>query len=461
LLCHQRGKAEGCLRSRRGVLADWLTHTNATCKYYYKTLITILVILLSVAGLHAQSIFSFYGPADAASQRDVYGEGMGGTGSGDLFRINTGYVNPATSVSQTRAYFSTAISMGNMSYSDGGAVKAADSQFYLPYFNVVFPFKQSRFGFQYQNIASGNLHITSPEFTDPIAESGTLTETQDVKFSLYKAGLFWANRNKYLHFGVGLNYMFGHHITESKQDFSESSMKDSAYKVDKAFRNPMFTLGFAKNFDDVSFGLSANYPLEMKGETLFTHNGTEEDLGKDTIFQYPPSANFGVTYKLSERFYWSLDADYELWGDTNNFENPVNTARIGTGFSWSGIPLSKVFLWKFPMRAGVSYRNLPFQINNNNINEMAYHMGFSIPLKLYDSYLDVAGKLYYRGNAADTKYEENGFLLSIGIKGFDFMRTPPNRKPPREIPRTFDDRTNQRGSGQRGQRPEGEGGNRE
>jgi len=422
--------------------------------------ILLFLTLLLLSTLHAQSIFSFYGPADATSQRDVYGEGMGGTGSGDLFRINTGYLNPATSVSQTRTYFSTAISMGNISYSDGNTLKSTDNQFYLPYFNVVFPFKQSRFGFQYQNIASGNLNITSPLQNDLL--TGDYTETQDIRFSLYKAGLFWANRNKHLHFGVGLNYIFGHHIKEAKQDFDDTLMKDSAFKVDKSFRNPMFTLGIAKNWDDLSFGLSANYPLEMRGETLFTHNNIEEALGADAIFEYPPSANFGITYKLSEMFYWSTDIDYELWGNTNNFDNPVNTARIGTGFSWAGIPLSKVFFWKFPLRAGVSYRNLPFQIDNNNVNEISYHMGVSVPLKLYDSYLDVAGKLYYRGNASETKYEENGFLLSIGIKGFDFMRTPPNRKPPREIPRTFDERTNQRGSGQRGQRPaEGEGENRE
>jgi len=432
-------------------LADWLTHTSV--KYIC---ITFLFLML-ISCLPAQSIFSFYGPADATSQRDVYGEGMGGTGSGDLFRLNTAYVNPATSVSQTRAYFSTAVSMGNMSYSDGKTPKATDNQFYLPYFSVVFPFKQSRFGFQYQNIASGNLNTTSP-----YNEDEGYIETQAVRFSLYKAGLFWANRNRYLHFGVGLNYLFGHHIMESKQDFDDSSLKDSAFKVDKSFRNPMFTLGIAKNWDNLSLGLSANYPLEMKGETLFTHNNIEEALGNDANFEYPPSANFGITYKLSEMFYWSTDVDYELWGNTNNFENPVHTARIGTGFSWSGMPLSKVFFWKFPLRAGVSYRNLPFQINNNNVNETSYHMGVSIPLKLYDSYLDVAGKLYYRGNASQTKYEENGFLLSIGIKGFDFMRTPPNRKTPREIPRTFDERTNQRGTGRRDQRPpETEGGNRE
>jgi len=404
-----------------------------------KRLLLLIIYTVALHALHAQSAFSFYGPADFSSQRDTYGEGMGGTGSGDLFRVNTGYINPATSVSNTRAYFSTAVSMGNVTYGDGTAT-ANDSQFFLPYFNAVFIYKQNRYGFQYQNISSGNINTT--KVGTPLAASEPVTDTLNKKFSLYKAGVFWANRNSNLHFGAAINYIFGHDVTSARQSTGVSSDTDSSFEVEKSFRNPMLTLGVAKNYENLSWGISASYPLELQGETIFRNNSVQDELDEKAFFQYPPSANLGLTYKLSDMFYFSADADYELWGDTENFENPVNTLRTGVGVSWSGLPLSKVFFWKFPVRAGVSYRNLPFTVNDNYINEIGYHFGFSIPLKSYDSYLDIAAKYYTRGEAnvvvsgdSQHEYEDKGFLLTVGLKGFDFFRTPPNRKAPRDIPR--------------------------
>jgi len=402
----------------------------------FRTLLCILILFGAFYALSAQSAFSFLGPSDFASQRDVYGEGMGGTGSGDLFRINTGYVNPATSVSNTRAYFSTAISMGNVTYGDD-TVTAKDDQFYLPYFNAAVLYKQNRYGFQYQNIASANINTVT------LDADGTKNSIQR-QFSLYKAGLFWANRNKYLHFGVGINYLFGHENTYIYQKPGVATMHYSQYEVEKSFRNPMFTLGIAKNHENISWGLSTSYSLDLEGETIFLNNTTKDTLDVKTVYQYPPTVNMGVTYKLSDMFYVSADGDYELWSRTENFDNPVDSIRLGIGGSWAGLPLSKVFFWKFPVRAGISYRNLPFKVENNYVNEMGYHFGFSIPLKSYDSYLDIATKYYTRGDVNTTIYKDTGFLLSIGIRGFDFFRTPPNRKTPREIPKTTEERENER-----------------
>jgi len=404
-----------------------------------KKLLIITILHTIVLTISAQSAFSFYGPADYSSQRDVYGEAMGGTGSGDLFRVNTGYINPATSVSNTRTYFSTAVSMGNVTYGDGLS-STKDNQFYLPYFNAVFLYKQNRYGFAYQNIASGNINTA-------LKEGDGTENTLNKKFSLYKAGVFWANRNPNLNFGVAINYLFGHDVTFARQSFENASDTPSTFEIENSFRNPMFTFGITKNYENLSWGFVANYPLELQGETVFRNNTVNDELNEKAVFQYPPSANVGLTYKINDMFYVSADADYELWGQTDSFENPVDTIRSGVGFSWSGIPLSKVFFWKFPVRAGVSYRNLPFQVNDNNINEIAYHMGFSIPLKSYDSYLDIAGKYYTRGDASTTGYEDTGFLLSIGIKGFDFFRTPPNRKAPRDVPKTYEDQAAERGRG--------------
>jgi hypothetical protein len=405
--------------------------------YMKRAIIFYLLILVGIV-LHAQSAFSFYGPPDIAFQRDAFGEGMGGTGAGDLFRVNTSLINPALSVTTGRTYFSSAISMGNVNYRDSEGNSFGDSQFYLPYFNVIFPHKQNRFGFHYQHISSGNLNSEARFGSDADIFAGS--EISKVEFSMYKAGVFWANRNRRLHFGTGVSYLFGHHVMYAGQDFDDPEMTSSAFEVEKTFRNPTFTIGVAKSHDNVSWGLAGNYPLELKGDTTFRANAPFSQTETGAVYEYPASVNFGLTYRLSELFRLSTDFDYEFWERTENFANPVNTTRCGVGIAWDAIPHSKKFLAVFPVRAGLSYRNLPFKVENNLVHEWAYHFGVSLPLKQYDSYIDVATKFFNRGDANKTNYEENGFLLTFGIHGFDFLRKPPNRKTPRDIPRTFEDR---------------------
>jgi hypothetical protein len=409
----------------------------------------IILIFLSICGiLTAQSIFSFYGPADIAYQRDAFGEGMGGTGAGDLFRVNTNLVNPALSVTVNRTYFSTAVSMGNISYRDSGGGSFTDNQFYLPYFSLVFPYKQNRFGFHYQNMASGNLDTQSTSSVDfdtnlPVAPGSTnITQSENVALSMYKAGIFWANRNRIMHFGLGLNYVFGHDIRHSGLAFEQPGLANSSFEIENSFQNPAISVGVAKIFGDLSTGFAVNIPFDFKGETTFKTNqpNPKDPISENSKFELPYQTTVGLTYRVNDMFFISADADYEGWGSTDSFQNSVDTYRLGVGASWSGRPLSRVFLAKFPVRAGLSYRNLPFRVNDNLVHETAYHFGVSLPLKQYDSYMHVATKFFSRGNANKTDYEENGFLLTFGVHGFDFLRTPPNRKMHRDIPRPFDER---------------------
>jgi hypothetical protein len=402
--------------------------------------------------LTAQSIFTFYGPPDFTFTRDTYGEGMGGTGAGDLFRVNTSFVNPAISTSIGRTYFTTAVSMGTVTYSDQNQNSFSDNHFSIPYFNIVFPYKQSRFGFHYQNISASilNTQAQATIFDGDIP----LIEEQKIETSMFRAGLFWANRNQVLNFGVGLNYIFGHDIRFSQQDFDDPSLVNSRFEVEKQFRNPSATVGVAKNFGKVSSGLAGSLPLSLKGESYFRGNSLDMDEEEQAVYELPAHINFGLTYKLTNLVFLSTDIDYDMWGQTANFDDPKDTIRLGLGVAWAGMPMSKKFLAKFPARAGISYRNLPFEVNNNSINEVAYHFGLSLPLKQYDSYLDIATKFYSRGNAKNTLYEENGFTLTFGIHGFDFIRTPPNRKVHRDIPRTDAQRGAQRERGGEGGRPQ-------
>ena len=412
-----------------------------------------ILILIMFDVLHTQSVFSFYGPADILYQRDAYGEGMGGTGAGDMYRINTNLVNPALSTTVNRVYFSTGITIGTNFYTYNHGIKNSDSQFSLPYFTLVFPYRQHRFGFHYTNLASAGMK-SKKEYEEPMID-GYVTLKNETTFSLYRAGVFYANRNKRLNFGVGANYLFGNDSINSSQSFDSPQLTDSKINTENRFQNPMFNIGISKNMGSFSFGMAASYPMELTGTSNVETNSGSAKSG-DASFEYPATATFGMTYRLTDYFFLSTDFDYEMWGNTNSFENSVDAMRLGAGLSWAGIPHTRKFLLIFPFRAGMSYRNLPFTVSDSYIHEIAYHLGISLPLRGYDSYMEVATKFYNRGNIiSETDFSENGFLITVGLHGFDFFRRPPNRKMPRDIPKTFEEQAAERSGGRRSH-PEGE-----
>ena len=398
-----------------------------------KRLLLCFLIVLIGCLLTAQSIYSFYGPAEISYQRDTFGSGMGGVGIGDLFRHNTTLLNPALSTTIDRVHFSTAVSMGNIYYKDAENHTFRDDQVFLPYFNIIIPVSNHRFGVHYQNISSGKLDTEKQlevSFDDEIFE---VTEIQRQAYTLFKAGLFYAHKNDIVNFGLGLNYMFGHNVRFSQQRFDELDYLSGRFEIEHTFSNPSFDIGLAKIYKNISTGVSFSLPVDLKGDNYFKTNTLNEHQG-DAVYEYPARAALGITYKILDNVFITTDFDVELWGDTNNFENSVDTYRAALGMSWEGNRHSRNFLAQIPFRAGISTRNLPFEINGHQIYEMAYYSGLSFPLKQYESYLQVAFKYFTRGDELKHEYSEDGFLFTIGTSGFDFFTRRTDRKAPRDIP---------------------------
>lgn len=64
----------------------------------------LLILCISITVLGANSVFSFDGMAEQNTGADVYGKGMGETGSADLFRINQSTSNPSLMVSANKVF---------------------------------------------------------------------------------------------------------------------------------------------------------------------------------------------------------------------------------------------------------------------------------------------------------------------------------------------------------------------
>lgn len=396
-------------------------------KYKYAILILLFSTLLS-----ANSIFSFDGFPLQFYGNDVYGLGMGETGSGDLFRINTNYVNPSLTTTSNKVTFSTAVSMGYVWYEDDNNSFQADG-LYFPYFTINLPLNNHKFAFSFNSFASGNLENE----LERDWEDYDYTEINRINSSIYKIDLIYALQNKYLNLGLAVNYYIGHRTRYWKADFSDTELIDPKYELEKNFKKPSYSVGVSRKMGDFSWGLSYNAAVELQGDMIFKygHPPYEDMLFEDTFYglELPARYTAGLTWRWKDYLKTSIDVYYDLWEDTENYHK--NTYKIAAGFAYD--PLSGYGKWyeRIPLRVGAYYRELPFAVNDSKIMENAVSVGASIPLKSSNKKLDLAVSYVIRGDLAKHDLRDRSLFFSIGITGFDIFSKRMRRTEHRDIPK--------------------------
>ncbi|MCK4311140.1 MAG: hypothetical protein KAW88_00215 [Candidatus Cloacimonetes bacterium] len=401
----------------------------------YRFLIILIIVSTSLLG---NSIFSFEGMPVQYYGNDVYGLGMGETGSADLFRINPNFTNPSISISTNKVLFSTAVSMGYMWYKDDQGNKFRDDGLYFPYFTIAVPIRNHRFAFSFNTTSSGNLEnerITTWESS--FGDTLEYTEINRLSSNIYKADAIYSFKNPYINFGIALNYYIGHRIRYWKLDFDDIDYTDAKYEIEKTFKNPGFSLGMSKKYGNISFGAVYSSFAKLEGETKFKYGHAPYadtlDLADDFLFEVPQKISGGITWKFLEKYKASFDAYYEIWEETNSYKN--NSYKFGFGLAYD--PLSGYGMWyeRIPLRIGGYIRELPFEKNNEKIMEQALTFGFSIPLKSPNKKIELALKYLTRGDVDKHGISDKSLIFSFGITGFDIFKKRPKKIEHRDIPK--------------------------
>lgn len=389
---------------------------------------TIFLITLS---LSATSVFSFYGMPESFTGHDAIGMGMGDTGVGNTFRQNLSISNPSLMTKNMYTVFSTAFSFGN-STSKGDAGSFDGDQNMFPYFSMLLPYKQHRFAVNYSSVCNG-IFASELAYTDP--EGLAVTEVQSVDQSIFRTDQAYANKNRILDFGAGIAYFFGHDITFSSKKFGTDSLTTAKYEIENDYKAPAIFFGVSKTIQDkYSFGFSYLMPVTLKGDrTSKTIALTLSD--GDAEFEMPAKYSLGAAYKINSFCDLAIDFDFEDWTTVNSLKNPEKAWRTAFGIEYAGNKETTNFFKKMAYRTGFSYRILPFKVNNNSVGEISGTFGLSLPIKNHDSRLDLALKIFKRGNTSDNSFEDSGFLITVGTLGFDIFSKPKDRRGHRDIPK--------------------------
>ena len=392
----------------------------------------LLITALMAALLSGNSVFSFAGIPIQNYGNDTYGRGMGDTGSGDLFRINTDYLNPSVATTSNKVTLSTAVTLGYIQYKDPSGNYRADG-IYFPYFTAAVPIGNHKFAFSFNTFGSGNLENEKLVQLDDF----TYDEINRINTSLYKIDLIYALKNKYLNLGFSVNYYLGHRTRYWKADFDDSEMIDSKYEVEKNFKNPGYTAGISRKIGNMSFGFSYISKVDMEGDVIYKygHPPYADTLLSDTDYGFDMPARYaaGLTIRWKDHLKTSVDVYYDLWEDTEEYDK--NTMKIAVGFAYD--PLSGYGKWyeRIPFRFGGYIRELPFEVNDEKIMEQAINLGTSIPLKSSNKKIDLSVSYLIRGDLDKHELQDNSLLFSIGVTGFDIFSKRVKRTEHREIPR--------------------------
>jgi hypothetical protein len=400
----------------------------------------LLILLLNLAALPliaGNSILSFDGYPIQYFGKDIYSLGMGDTGASDIFRNNTGYANPAMHNMNNRSLFSTGILPGYNAYrsrdSLGTESRYIDNSLDFPFFSLSIPLKRHRLGFQFSSYTAGTV-ANEREFLLP--DSTEITEEHGMDRYIYRVDLIYSVSLGRHNLGVSGNYYFGHEVRDFTQT-SEAWLYNTHEEIARDYKNPSFTAGYLYHWDKIALGAHYTMGVTLKGEEVrsSTHE-TEDPVAYE--FKVPSQYAVSVTALPYPEFKVAADAHYETW-------SAIDTAKYTDGYK-AGLGLAyepeaaneRRGLLSLPWRTGISWRHLPFEVDDQEVSELALSLGASLPLKGDVNRIDLGFQYAKRGNLERNGLSDNSFLLMFGFTGFDILGKAPDRTAPREIPEKED-----------------------
>ncbi len=398
-----------------------------------KTTCILLLLLAAIPLAAGNSGFSYAGYPVNYFGKDIYSLGMGDTGASDVFRNNTGYGNPAQHNINNRSLFSTGILMGYNSYKSqdpqGQEYSYIDNSLDLPYFSLSVPLQNHRVGFQLNSYASG---VVANQRESETPDGTEFTEKREMDRYIYRADLIYSLHLGRHSLGISGNYYFGHETQMLSQD-AGYGLFSTREELKRSFKNPSFSLGYLMRLEKLAWGVHYGMGLTLDGEEVRTSIHETEDP-VDYEYKLPHQFSASVTalpapeFKVATDFHYSLDSQIDP-------DSLRDSWKLGLGVAYEPDSEKRQnAFFRLPLRAGISYRMLPFSVEDAAVDELAFSLGLTLPLKGDVNRIDLGFQIVNRGSLEQNKLVDNSFLLMCGFTGFDIFSKAPDRRAPRDIP---------------------------
>ncbi len=397
-----------------------------------------LLLVLGSFSLFSQSIttpYSNYGIGELGDYSLPHNESLGGFGVGgpELYNINS--ANPAWLPYNFLTGFQIGLKGESRRYI-GGEGNTSDKTGSLRYLATVFPLIPQKWttsltllpysSINYNLLALGTIDQTGEQVENVFTGSGGLTQLS------WSHGFTLVNN---LTMGVRASFVFGsldkstRNTVLSTEDvgFSVSYLEETSYSdvtLGVSFGNRV------KIEDEkfIYFGGVIDLPKKLSGTrntrlSRFPANGAIElpdavqiDDDVPVTFKTPTIVTIGGSFDKVNTYQFGLDIKYQNWESSDAIQEEVrNTLTISA--AGRIIPDYKSvnnYFKRISYRFGFQYKEIPYVINSQKINEFGINFGISLPMTGGSS-LDTAFRFGWRGTTENDLVRENIYQVVFGL----------------------------------------------
>jgi len=232
--------------------------------------------------------------------------------------------------------------------------------------------------------------------------------------------------------GAALDYYFGNINYNSEIEFASSSNFQAEYVRTYRPKGLGATAGFitpdlssvfnSPSITDFRFGGSLSYFSNLKTDTLLTSNSVfiiDTIALAKTEIEIPVRINLGTSFVLSKEYLLSFDYSYQPWSeyrfDGRNLSGLRDAFKFSSGFEYRpDRQLGASFWQQIIWRAGLSFEQTQYEVNNEGINQYSVSGGFSFPVG-FENTLDIGLQYALRGTTKSNLFKENIIRLNLGI----------------------------------------------
>ncbi|MEL6558502.1 MAG: hypothetical protein AAFQ94_09975 [Bacteroidota bacterium] len=399
----------------------------------------ILVTILGYNLVSAQSVVSPYsilGVGDLAFEGFTHNQALGelGVGYSSLWHIN--HTNPAWLYRNSFSTFQVALEGENRRFASLQQAESSGTGG-LRNLAISLPIVRGKFttSFGILPFSTVNYNISTNQLIEgtEINSSTNLSGEGGLTQAFFSTGIKIGKN-----FGIGtrVKYVFGRiqasngvivNDTSIVSDFQSRFVQSTNYND----VNILGGISYRKTISEdriINIGLTHELSAGLAGEreeriervTIndFVVEADTLTISRNVLFEIPSSTAIGIWYEKANKYGIGIDLSIRNWSDNGGFENGTDQLRNAIKLSVGGeyIPTYNdvnSYFKRATYRAGISYEQLPYQINERNLSDFGINFGTSLPVGRYSS-LDLAFKVGQRGTTDNELIRETYFKFVFG-----------------------------------------------
>ncbi|UZR92633.1 hypothetical protein [Chondrinema litorale] len=396
-------------------------------------------------GQGGNSPFSILGIGDIVSQGNVRNDGMGGVGISNPHPLYGNALNPANLVYNQYTYFDAGVYSEYKTITEGSK-EQTDFGGNISYVSFGFPVNKNwvtSAGLKPYSIV--NFETSS---TEQIPSTSTYVQ-YDYDYSGGVNQVYWSNGvrlYKGLTAGLEIAYNFGS-ITTSSYSTLISSSTTSNVEFLKRIAVSDFTFKPAINYSGKisekmilnvggTYTIGSNLNVKQHEEIVRNYYTSSDQQLRDTLtnnqrghITMPSEIAFGISIEKQYTYVIGIDISKQSWTDFRDFDgdgdlNDTYTYRLGAEWVPDITSVSNYFK-RVAYRAGVSYQQLPFEVDGDQVEKLSASVGFSLPVNRGFSNLNFAfiyGTAKAGGSSNDVSEEFIQFKVGLTVNDRWFVR---------------------------------------